>query len=225
MSRALLSTPSPPRSSSRDIPIRLTARIVSDDESDDKRSYDTDITGSEASTLWSDSDYNPIPSRPFTPLSPDLVSRIPIQLRQRPELPLHGFTWYCPVKACRYEINLLSLTDDQRDSMPVEAVDFMTTPGWSLDQVQVQKLLLDLIEYHYSWHLDEEGVEILEDATGNVSEHCSQCLLILTHTGQTGEPDVEDSRGAFEHAVCRLTIISGYRSDQRGGVTSRGLLT
>ena len=135
--------------------------VQQDNESD--RSYDSEFSDSEASTPpWSDSDDSLPRSRDRTPISPTLLSRIPSQLLDLPTLPWPGLTWYCPIGRCDYEINLLSLTEEQRDRLSDEDVKRITTIGWTLRDEPVQLIFFRLADQHNRDHLDAQGMELVE---------------------------------------------------------------
>ncbi len=106
---------------------------------------------------------------------------IPPELLQPPELPWPGLTWYCPIKSCDYEIDLLSLTEEQSNSLSVEDVIYMTTIEWSLADELLQQIFMDLTDFHNRWHLDSEGIVLIEDDNGEVRISFSTIVtLILT---------------------------------------------
>ncbi|KAJ3552845.1 hypothetical protein NM688_g3938 [Phlebia brevispora] len=166
--RSVPPTPSLSRSISHSTRVAPPSPEVLEAQSDDERSYDSELSDSEDSTPpWSDSD-DSLPPRSDTPLIPTLLARIPMALRYLPELPPHDFTWCCSVQNCKYEINLAGLTEEQQNALPDAEVAFITSPGWTFRDGRTQNIMRHLMSAHYEWHLNEEGIKVCTNNRGKI---------------------------------------------------------
>lgn len=131
---------------------------------------DSDVTDSEASTPpYSDSDDDDLPPR-LIPSSPTLVARIPQEILHPPELPAYSFTWHCPVPRCTYLINLLDISLENCEGLANAEILTIKESGWNLSDELIQRIFVKMVDIHYHRHLDYEGIKLVEDAKGRVSD-------------------------------------------------------
>ena len=120
------------------------------------RTYDPDFSP-QSTTLGS-----PVsdPSRPSTPIDPDLLALLPSQLWQPPNVNSLQI-WTCPWKGCFHVIDLLHLTDEDMDHPEITDEDKqrLERKQWSRSDVWAREALGYMVDKHHLWHFDDAGID------------------------------------------------------------------
>lgn len=128
------------------------------------RTYDPDFSPA-STTLGS-----PIsgPSRPSTPVDPELLASLPPELWNPPNVSAL-LMWTCPWNGCFYTIDLLHLTDEDMDHPAISEDDKRRfrnqDASWDSDDVWAREAFAYMADKHHFWHLDQAGIDV--DVTGD----------------------------------------------------------
>lgn len=91
----------------------------------------------------------------------ELYRSLPLKLHTtEPDL---GFdlTWRCPEDDCSYEVNFVCLPDHLLSWMAKEDYAFLARGVWDREDLDFQRILCDIYEYHFYQHLTFKGIKRL----------------------------------------------------------------
>jgi hypothetical protein len=129
-----------------------------DSSSDDSRKGDEDSDFSYESSP--DERSSPEPEQ-YEPLDPELDAVLPKIVYLRPAVP-DDLRWHCPIEPCRFRVNLMRLTDDERQHVAHEMVEQERDRSWSVKQDYYLDALMLIVEVHYREHLEDLDIHINE---------------------------------------------------------------
>lgn len=124
------------------------------------RTYDPDFSppsttlGSPVST----------PSRPSTPIDPDLLAKIPPQVWRPPNVNAL-LIWPCPWEGCFHTINLLRPTEEDMDHPEITEEDkqrFRNRTWKGPKDVRAREAFMYMVDKHHHQHFQELGIEFDE---------------------------------------------------------------
>ena len=139
------------------------------------RTYDPDFSPP-STTLGS-----PVssPSRPSTPVDPDLLASLPAELWHPPSLSA-PLKWTCPWNGCLHTIDLLHLTEEDMDHPAISEDDkerFRSQEAsWDGGDMWARDAFAYMADKHHFWHLDRARIDV-EVIGGRVSTTC--CSLVM----------------------------------------------
>ncbi|TBU48316.1 hypothetical protein BD309DRAFT_854147 [Dichomitus squalens] len=121
------------------------------------RTYDPDFSPP-STTLGSPTS---TPSRPSTPVDPDLLARLPSQLWYPPNVNAL-LIWPCPWDGCSYTINLLHPKEEDMDHPDITEEDkqrFRSRTWKGPRDVRAREAFAYMVDKHHDYHFRELGIE------------------------------------------------------------------
>ena len=103
------------------------------------------------------------PSPPLT--NPYIAARIPTTFCFAPRPP-DDFHWWCEIENCRYNINLLDLTDENLVMLDGETAAKLRLQDWSLSDPWVRLTFKTMVEDHRVKHLESWGLRCIGGPSG-----------------------------------------------------------
>ena len=112
------------------------------------------------------------PSRPSTPVDPNLLASLPPELWHPPNVN-SLLMWTCPWNDCLHTIDLLHPTDEDMDHQAISDDDrrrFRSQiASWDGGDVWARDAFAYMADKHHFWHLDQAGIDV-EVIDGRVSD-------------------------------------------------------
>jgi hypothetical protein len=100
---------------------------------------------------------------------------------RKPGPPGVDFKWECPLKECTYIIDLLHLSNENREELDDDIVEKLRSKTWSIFDRGPGTVFLDMVDHHYREHLTKLGVKW--EGAGKTVSVCLHFLASLTDVG------------------------------------------
>ncbi|KAI0361596.1 hypothetical protein OH77DRAFT_1390516 [Trametes cingulata] len=126
------------------------------------RTYDPDFSPASTPPGSPSSSSSGFPSRPVSPLDPDLAALIPPEFTVPPQVTA-TLRWMCTMPNCGYQIDLLNLTDENlaTDQITEDDKRRLRSKNWNVGEAWVREAFGYMVDVHWEWHLREDfGLKI-----------------------------------------------------------------